>query len=152
MVVQTDGHRYLVESARGLRTVCSEHATGAPAPPARDAQWTRARRAQALFKVGNQIKEGPELVFERLLNHGWDDQGQLKVLVKWFGFPEQEGTWQFPTFLPREAIRYYCWRKRVKLPTFTRGGVFFSDQVGRQALGTLVSSCHKQSKEHKKRG
>jgi len=29
-------------------------------------------------------------VFERFLNHGWDDEGQVKVLVKWLGFPEQE--------------------------------------------------------------
>jgi len=60
MVLQTDGHRFLVESPRGLRTVRSDHVTGSPAPPARDAKWTRALRAQALLKVGDQIKEGPE--------------------------------------------------------------------------------------------
>jgi len=42
--------------------------------------------------VDDQIKEGPEFVLERFLNHGWDDEGQLKVLVKWFGLPEQEAT------------------------------------------------------------
>jgi len=92
MVLQTDGHRFLVNSPKGLRTVSSDHVTGAPAPPARDGKWTRAHRAQALFKVGDQVKEGPEFVFERFLNHGWDDDGQLKVLVKWFGFPELEAT------------------------------------------------------------
>jgi len=65
-----------------LRTVSSDHVTGAPAPAARDGKWTRAHRAQALIKVGDKIKEGPEFVFERFLNHGWDDDGQLKVLVK----------------------------------------------------------------------
>ena len=104
----------------------------------RDGKWTRALRAQALFKVGEQIKEGPEFVFERFLNHGWDDDGQFKVLVKWFGFPEQEATWQLASSLPREAILKYCLRKRVKLPAFTREGVFFSDQVGRRPLGAPV--------------
>jgi len=70
MVLQTDGHRFLVESPEGLRTVSSDHVTGAPAPPARDGKWTRALTAQALYKVGDQIKEGPEFVFERFLNHG----------------------------------------------------------------------------------
>jgi len=93
MVLQIDGHRFLVESPMGLRTVSSDHVTGSP-PPARDGKWTRALRSQALFKVGDQIMEGPEFVFERFLNHGWDDDGQLKVLVKWFGFPEQDATWQ----------------------------------------------------------
>ena len=100
MVLQTDGHRFLVESPKGLRTVSSDHGTGAPALPARDGKLTRALRAQALLKVGDQIKEGPEFVFERFLNHGWDDDGQLKVLVKWFGFPEQEATWQLASSLP----------------------------------------------------
>ena len=133
MLLQTDGHRFLVESPRDLRTVSSDHVTGAPEPPVRDAKWTRALRAQALFKVGHKIKESPEFVFERFLNHGGDDEGQLKVLVKCFGFLEQEATWQFASYLPREAIRIYCLRKRVKLPALTREGVFFSDQVGRQA-------------------
>ena len=62
-----------------------------------------------------------------ILNHGWDDEGQWKVLVKWFGFPEQEATWKLASSLPREAIRKYCLRKRVKLPALTRDGVFFSD-------------------------
>jgi len=108
MVLQTDGHRFLVESPKGLRTVSSDHVTGAPAPPARDGKWTRALRAQALFKVGDQIKEGPEFFFERFLNHGWDDEGQLKVLVKSFGFPEPEATWQLASSLPREAIRTFA--------------------------------------------
>jgi len=108
MVLQTDGHRFLVESPKGLPTVSSDHVTGAPAPPARDGKWTRALTAPALFKVGDQIKEGPEFVFERFLNHGWDDDGQLKVVVKWFGFAEQEATWQLASSLPSEAIRKYC--------------------------------------------
>ena len=98
------------------------------------------------FKVGDQIKDGPEFVFERLLNHGWDDDGQLKVLVKWFGFPEQKATWQLAASLPREAIRKYCLRKRVKLPALTREGVLFSDQVGRQPLGAPVNSSYWKEK------
>jgi len=152
MVLQTDGHRFLVESPKGLRIVRSDHVTGSPAPPARNAKWTRALRDQALFKVGDHINEGPEFVFERFVNHGWDDEGQLKVLVKWFGFPEQESTWQLASSLSREAISKYCLRKRVQLPALTRDGVFFSDQVGRRSLGTPVTSCHTQRKEHKKRG
>jgi len=120
IVLQTDGHRFLVESPMGLRTVSSDHVTDAPAPAAQDAKWTQALGAQALFKVRGQIKKGPEFVFERFLTHGWDDDGQSKVLVKWFGFPEQEATWQLASSLPREAIRKCCLHKRVKLPAFTR--------------------------------
>jgi len=152
MVLQTDGQRFLVESPEGLRTVSSDHVTGAPAPPARDGKWTRALRAQALFKVGDQIQEGPDFVFERFLNHGWDDDGQLKVLAKWFRFPEQEATWQLASSLSREAICKYCVRKRVRLPALTREGVFLSDHVGRRPLGAPVTSSHWKREEHKKGG
>ena len=151
-MLQTDGHRFLVESPKGLRTVSSDHVTGAPAPPARDVKWTRALRALALFKVGDPIKKGPEFVFERFLNHGWDDDGQLQVLVKWFGFPEQGATRQLASSLPREAIRKNCLKKRVKLPALTREGVFFPDQVGRRLLGAPVTSSHWERGKHKKRG
>ena len=152
MVLQTDGHRFLVESPKGLRTVSSDHVTGAPAPPARDGKWTRALRAQALFKVGDQIKEGPEFVFERFLNHCWDDDGKWKVLINWFGFPEQEATWQLASSLPREAIIKYCLRKRVKLRAFKREGVLVSDQVGKRSFWTPVTSRHRRRNEHKKIG
>jgi len=39
-------------------------------------------------------------VFQKFINHGWNDDGQLKLLVKWFGFPEGEATWQFASSLP----------------------------------------------------
>ena len=152
MVLQTDGHRFLVESPKGPRTVSSDHVTGARAPPARDDKWTRTLKARALFKVGDQIKEGPEFVFERFLNHCWDNDGQLKVLVKWFGFPEQKATWQLASSLYREASRTFCLRKRVKLPALTRKGVFFSDQVGRRPIGAPVTSSHRERGGHKKRG
>jgi len=151
MVLQTDGLLILVESSKGLRTVSSDHVTGALAPPARDGKWTRAPRAQALSKEGDQIKEDPEFFFERFLNHGWDDDEQLKVLVNWFGFPEQEATWKLASSLPREATRKCCVRELVKLRALTREGVFFSDKVGRRPSGTPETSSHEQRKEHKKR-
>jgi len=152
MVLQTDGHRFLVESPKGLRTVSSDHVTGAPSPPAQDGKEKRAHRSQALCTVADQIKEGPEFVFERFVNHGQEDDGQWKVLVKWFGFPEQEAPWQLAFSLPREAIRKYCLRRRFKLPALTREDVFFSDQVGRRPAGAPVTSSHWQKEEHKKGG
>jgi len=82
MVLQTDGYRFLIGSPRGIRMVSSGHVAGAPTPPARDAKWARSLRAQALLKERTQLKDGPEYVFERFIKHGWNDDGQLKLLVK----------------------------------------------------------------------
>jgi len=62
-------------------------------------------------------------VFESFIKHGWNDEGQLKLFVKWFGFTEKEVTWQVVSSLPREALRKYCLRKKIKLPALTREGV-----------------------------
>jgi len=132
-VLKIDGHRFLVEIPGGLRTVSSDHVTAARATPVQDAKWTRALRSQALFKVDAQVTEGPKFVFEVFLKHDWDHEGRLKVLVKWFVFPEKESRWQLAFSLHIEEIRKYCVRKRVNLPTLTRDGVFSSDPVDRQA-------------------
>jgi len=109
--------------------VISDYVTGDPAPLVRDSKWTRALRAQALFKVGDQIKESPDVFFERFLNHGWEDDGKLKVRVKWFGFRENEATWQFSSSAPGETIRTFCWRNGAKLFALTREVFFFSDKA-----------------------
>jgi len=152
MVLQTDGYRFPVESPRGIRTVSSDHVTEAATPSARDAKWTRALRAQALCKEETQPNDDQDFVFEKFIKHGWSDDGQLKLLVKWFGFPEKEATWQFASCLPREALRKYNLRKKMKLPALTREGVFFSDQVKRRLQDRHAALRGKETKRDKKSG
>jgi len=151
MVLQTAGYRFLIESPRGIRTVSSDQVTGAPTPLARDAKWTRALKAQALFQEGTHLKDGPEYEFVKLIKHGWNDDGQLKLSVKWFGFPEGEATWQFAFSLPREALRKYCPRKKIKLPAWTREGVYFSDQVKKRVQDLRVARAAVETRVTKKR-
>jgi len=150
MVRQTDGYRFFMESPRGIRTVRSDHVSKPPTPPARDAKWTRALRAQALFKEGTQLKDGPEYVVEKFIKHGWDDDGQLKLLVQWFGLPEKEATWQFFSSLPRDALRKYWLRKKIKLLALTREGVCFYDQVKKRVQDGQVARAGMETRVTKK--
>jgi len=152
MVLHTDWYRFLLESPRGIRTVSSDHVTGAPTPLARDAKWTRALRAQARFKEGTHLKDGPEYVIENFIKHGWNNNGQLQVLIKWFGFPEREATWQFASSLLRRALRRNCPRKKIKLPVLTRKGVYFSDQVKKRVQYRQVARAGMETRITKKRG
>ena len=95
-VLQTDGSRFLIESLRGIRKVSSDHVTGHPTPSARDAEWTCALRAQALFKKGTELMDGPEFVIEKFIKHGWNDDGQLKLLVSGSGFPKRKPCGNLP--------------------------------------------------------
>jgi len=152
MVLQSDGYRFLIESPRGTRTVSSDLVTGAFTPPARDAKWTRALKAQALFKEGAHLKGGPECVFEQYIKYGWNDDGQLKLLVKWFGFPEGEATWNFASSLPRKALRQNCLRKKIKLSALTREVVYFSDQDKKRVQDLKVARAAMETRVTKKRG
>jgi len=76
----------------------------------------------------------------------------LKLLVKWFGFPEEEATWQSASSLPREALRKYCLRKTIKLPALTREAVYFSDQVKKRVRDLRVARAAVETRVRKKRG
>jgi len=101
---------------------------------------------------GTHLKDGPEYVFESFIKHGWNDDGQLKLLVKWFGFPEGEATWKFASSLPREAPRKYCLRMKIKLPALTREEVYFSDQVKKRVQDLQVAWAVMEIRVTKKRG
>ena len=152
IVLQTNGLRFLVESLRGIRTVASDHVTEAPPPPARDAKWNGALRAQALFKEETQRKDGPKFVCDKFIKHGCTDDVQLKLPVKQFGFPEKEATWQFASSLLKEALRKYCLQKKIKLPALKREGVLFSDQVKKRVPDQKAALSRMGTKAAKKTG
>ena len=89
-------------------------------------------------------------MFELFIKHGWNDNGQLKLLVKWFGFPENEATWQFASSLLRKAPRKYCLPKKNELPALTREGVFFSDEVKRRVQDHQAAWRGQKTKSNKK--
>jgi len=90
-------------------------------------------------------------LFEKFIKHGWNDDGQLKLLVKWFAFPEEEATWQFASSLLREALRKYCLRKKIKLPALMREGVYFSDQVKKRVQDRQAALHGTETRVTKKR-
>ena len=81
-MMQTNEKWFLLESPRDLRTIRSDHFTDAPVPLVPADKCTRAPRSQALFKVSDHSKYGPELVCERFRSHGWSDERQLSILIK----------------------------------------------------------------------
>jgi len=91
-------------------------------------------------------------VFGKFIKHGWNDDGQLKLLVKWFGFSEREATWQFASSLPREALRNYCLRKKINLAALTREEVYFCDQVKKRVRDLQVARAVMEIRVTKKRG
>jgi len=54
---------------------------------------------------------GSEFVFERFVDHTWNEEGVLWLLVRWFGYAPEDDTWQHSGRLPVAAVYRYCRRK-----------------------------------------
>jgi Chromo (CHRromatin Organisation MOdifier) domain len=54
-----------------------------------------------------------EFVIERLLFHGVDDDGNVVMRVRWFGFGSDDDTWEPITHLPKLLVE--CYAKRNKM-------------------------------------
>ena len=70
------------------------------------------RPKQPQVAVADAVQPGgSELVFERLVEHTWDEEGVLCLLVRWFGYGPDDDTWKHSGRLPVAAVYRYCRRK-----------------------------------------
>jgi len=45
------------------------------------------------------------------VDHTWDEEGVLWLLVRWFGYGPEDDTWQHSGRLPVATVYRYCRRK-----------------------------------------
>jgi Chromo (CHRromatin Organisation MOdifier) domain len=56
-----------------------------------------------------------EFVMERLLSHGVDDDGNVVMRVRWFGFGSDDDTWEPTTHLPKLLVERYAKRNKMAI-------------------------------------
>ena len=56
---------------------------------------------------------GSEFVFERFVDHTWDEERMLWLLVRSFGYGPEDDTWQHSGRLPVAAVHRYFRRKKL---------------------------------------
>jgi len=54
-------------------------------------------------------------VLERVVDHTWDEERVLWVLVRWFGYGPEDDAWKHSSRLPVAAV-YWCCRRKGLLP------------------------------------
>jgi len=52
-------------------------------------------------------------VFERFVQHTWDAEGVLRLLVRWFGYGPDDESWKHSGRLPVAAVYRYFRRKGI---------------------------------------
>lgn len=56
---------------------------------------------------------GSDHVFERCMDHIWDEKGVLRFLVRWFGYEREQDAWKHLGRLPAATVYRYCLRKSL---------------------------------------
>jgi hypothetical protein len=56
-----------------------------------------------------------EIVIERLLSHGVEDDGNVVMRVRWFGFVSDDDTWEPTTHLPKLLVERYAKRNKMAI-------------------------------------
>ena len=57
-----------------------------------------------------------EIVINRLVNHGYAEEGEVLFRVHWYGYGSHEDTWEPVHHLPRSYIVRYCKSRGMLLP------------------------------------
>jgi len=105
-VLETSGRTYLIDQDGLPYRVSGDHVVPAgPVDPA-------SRPKQPQVAVPDALQpDGSEFVFERFVDHTWDEEGVLWLLVRWFGYGPEDDTWQHSGRLPVASMYRYCLRK-----------------------------------------
>jgi hypothetical protein len=56
-----------------------------------------------------------EFVIEPLLSHGVNDDGNVVMQVRWFGFGSDDDTWEPFTHLPKLEVERYAKRNKMAI-------------------------------------
>jgi len=109
-VLETDGRTCLIDQDGLPNRVSGDHIVpSGPADPAN-------RPKQPQVSVPDELQNGgSEFVLERFVDHTWDEEGVLWLLVRWLGYGLDEDTWQHSGRLPVAAV-YRYWRRKGFLP------------------------------------
>ena len=88
-VLETDGRTYLIDQDGLPYRVSGDHVVPArPVDPAKRLKQPQVAVPDALQPGGS------EFVFERFVDHTWDEEGFLWLLVRWFGYGPEDDTWK----------------------------------------------------------
>jgi Chromo (CHRromatin Organisation MOdifier) domain len=77
-------------------------------------EGTKMIRSRESPSVDVTPRTDDEYVIDKIVDHGVDEDGLMRVKVRWYGFTEKEDTWEPVANLPRHFLRLYA--RRVKIP------------------------------------
>jgi Integrase core domain/Chromo (CHRromatin Organisation MOdifier) domain len=112
VVVSRNEKTFVIRTSRGNQRVSSDRITRAPAPTDLPAEF------QMNVDTNEDTEDvglTDEIVVDRIVGHGMNEDGQYMVKIRWHGQDKSEDTWQEASDLPPHFVERYAKKKKLSI-------------------------------------
>jgi len=114
-IVRMDGRTYTALEDGLLDTVSSDHLSWAPPPTGQEPKVDEPEDPEAV--VPNMYgPDDPAFIWDRFLDHVVDEEGNLCLQVRWWGYEPEEDTWERALKFDPRKVSQHCRRKHLPDP------------------------------------
>jgi hypothetical protein len=110
LVLARDDKTFVIRAGTGNRRVSSDRVTKAPVSQDLPDEFQFDAELEA---AREDVGDPDEIVVDRLVDHGINEDGQHMVKIRWHGQDKSEDTWQEARDVPRHFIEKYAKKKRL---------------------------------------
>lgn len=115
-IVSRDTHTFTVLDGNTLERVSSDHVARAPTPAGQMDSSSVLRGPQEPVVPYDHADTGYSFVWERFVGHDRDENGDLWLRVRWWGYNETEDRWEPAYKFDRTKVTQYCHRVGTQPP------------------------------------
>lgn len=115
-ILSRDDRTFTILDGVTLDRVSSDHVARAPTPAGETDSTSTLRGPQEPVVPSDHENTGVSFVLERFVGHDRDQDGELWLLVRWWGYDASEDTWEPAHKFVRAKVIQYCQRVGTEPP------------------------------------
>ena len=115
-ILKRDSHTFTVLAKGYPDRISSDHVARAPTPAGQFDSSTMIHGPQEPVVPLDHDDTGLSFVWERFVGHDRDQDGNLWLLVRWWGYTSEEDTWEPWHKFDRAKVTQYCLRVGTEPP------------------------------------
>lgn len=127
-ILSRDDRTFTILDGVTLDRVSSDHVARAPTPAGETDSTSTLRGLQEPVVPSDHEDIGVSFVWERFVGHDRDQDGELWVLVRWWGYDAFEDTWEPAHKFDRAKVIQYCQRVGTEPPMLEEVSIALLEQ------------------------
>jgi Chromo (CHRromatin Organisation MOdifier) domain len=115
VVVSRNEKAFVIKTPSGTQRVSSDRVTQVPVPNDLAAEFQLDVDTN---ESADDIGLTDEIVVDRIVAHGVNDDGQYMIKIRWHGQDKSKDTWQEASDLPRHFVERYARKRKYLSPAY----------------------------------